>query len=257
MNYLKFEFEKLTLYPVVCMHLGAPQCDLDFLAEHVQRIRKDPNGFWVYLGDGGECVTKLSKGDIYDQLMGPQGQLDAVVDLLAPIRDKGLFGIRGNHGHRIYKETGLEFDKALCTALGVPYRGAATFADFKVGDTSYACYFHHGSDSGTTHAAKISKAEAFARHIDADAIFTAHSHVAVELSPALLAQVDRNRKQVISKFRHQYICGCAYDSRTGYANEKGYPPLIPAYISVAFNPDEKGQTFKTFRSKKEVPNVLR
>lgn len=237
MKYIRFEFEKLTLYPIVCMHLGAPQCDLGFIKAHVERIRKDPTARWVYMGDGGECVTKLSKGDIYEQTMSPQRQLDAVVELLEPVRSKGLFGIRGNHGNRIYKETGLEFDKALCTALGVPYKGTSTFADFRVADKNYSAYFHHGSDSGTTHAAKIAKAEAFSRFIDADLIFTAHSHVALELSPALLQYVDRSRKQVVSKFRHQYICGCAYDSRTGYAEDKGYPPLVPAWLSVEFNQD--------------------
>lgn len=107
MNVPSFKFPRLRLYPLVCMHVGAPQCDVKFLRQHIQRIKDDPDARWVYMGDGGECVTKLSKGDVYGQLLSPQLQLEALIDLLDPIKDKGLFGIRGNHGHRVYKETGL------------------------------------------------------------------------------------------------------------------------------------------------------
>lgn len=256
MRYPRFEFDALTLYPIVCMHLGAPQCDLKFIEAHVDRIKKDPAANWVYMGDGGECVTKLSKGDIYSQTMSPQEQLDSIVEILEPIRSKGLFGIRGNHGNRIYKETGLEFDKALCVGLGIPYFGSSTFADLVVGDVNYSCYFHHGSDSGTSHAAKVRKAEDFARYINADAIFTAHSHVAMALSPAVLQGIDRSTKSVTSTLRQQYICGCAYDSRTGYAEEKGYPPLIPAWLSVEFNNEVPEQVVKFYRSSAAVPPAV-
>jgi hypothetical protein len=254
--YLRFRFdqeEAITLYPLVCMHLGAPQCDYRFLTEHVERIRQDPTARWIYLGDGGECVLKSSKGSIYEQLLSPQAQLDAIVDLLEPIRGKGLFGIRGNHGHRIYQESGLSFDSALCTKLGVPFMGAALMAHLQVGKVSYSTYYHHGSQSGTSLRSKISSAENMARFVNADAIFTAHSHVAMELTPAPLLEVDSRNRKVKTKLRRQYICGCAYDSRTGYAEEKGYPPLTPSYISVRFDGTKPEQEYRRYASDLSYP----
>jgi hypothetical protein len=244
----------IRLYPLVCLHVGAAQCDVSFIEEHVKRIKEDPNAYWVYMGDGGECVTKYSKGDIYAQILSPQKQVEMLNDLLEPIKGKGLFGIRGNHGHRVYKETGLEFDHALCTMLGIPYLGVCAFANLLINRTSYDCYFHHGGDSGTSSQAKLNKAESFGRFVDTDAIFTAHSHVAMELSPAILESCDNNTQKVYTKLRHQYICGTAYDSRSGYAEEKGYPPLLPAYLSVEFDGriiegrTRRRQTHKVFRS---------
>jgi len=256
MNYFHFKSKDNTLriYPLVCMHLGASQCDVKFIRDHIARIKADPNGRWVYMGDGGECVTKSSKGSIYSQLLSPSMQVEACADLLEPVRDKGLFGIRGNHGHRVYKDSGLSFDMALCNKLGVPYLGPATFANFVVGRTSYDCYFHHGTDSGIGLRSKISSAEGFARFIDADAIFTAHSHVAIELQPATTLACDNNKQKIRTKLRHQYICGSAYDSRTGYAEEKGYPPLLPSYLSVQFDgwivegDAQRGQQCHIYRS---------
>lgn len=238
MAYIKFAFpqqREMTIYPLVCMHIGAPQCDMGFLREHLKRIADDPNARWVYMGDGGDCVTKYSKGDLYGQLLSPQLQQNVLIDLLAPIKDKGLFGIRGNHGHRVFKETGLSFDATLCRGLGIPYLGVASFANLVVGRSSYDLYFHHGIDSGVALRTKIGKAEEFGKFIDADAIFTAHSHVAMALQPSALLGVDNVNGKVVTKMRHQYICGSSYDSRTGYAEDKGYPPLLPSYLSVAFD----------------------
>ncbi len=123
MSYIRFDFSKpprrkrgrpakgesgkhsVRLYPLSCLHVGAEQSDVKFIKEHIQRIADDPIGRWVYMGDGGECVTKFSKGDAWTQVYPPQTQMDVLVDLLAPVAGKGLFGIRGNHGNRVFKDT--------------------------------------------------------------------------------------------------------------------------------------------------------
>lgn len=226
----------IRLYPVVCLHRGAAQSDTKFIKKHLKMLKEDPNGFGIYMGDGGECVTKLSKGDIYKQLYGPQDQADELVeDILGPVKEKLLFGIRGNHGNRVDKESGLSFDKNLCHRLGIPYLGVSAFLNLVVNRSSYDLFFHHGADSGTSLTAKISKAEKFDTFIDADALFTAHSHICVDLPPKALMSADNQNMRVHTKLRHGYICGCAYDSRTGYADEKGYSPILPAWLVVEFD----------------------
>jgi len=214
------------------MHIGAAQCDMKFIREHIKRIKNDPNGRAIYLGDGGECVTKLSKGGIYEQLLSPQQQHDVCVEELEPIKDKLLFGIRGNHGHRIYKETGLSFDKNLCHRLGIPYLGVSAFANITVNRSSYDVFCHHGADSGVAIQSKVTKAETFKQFVDADVLITAHSHACMEVPPAALLSCDNTNRRIATKLRYQYIAGCGYDSRTGYAEEKAYPPILPAYLSI-------------------------
>jgi hypothetical protein len=242
MEYMKFHLttrrtkeSAIRIYPLVCMHVGAPQCDEKFIKEHIYRAKHDPNGYVVYMGDGGECVTKLSKGDIYTQTMSPQEQHDTCVEWMKPIQSKLLFGIRGNHGHRIYKETGLDFDKNLCHRLGTPYMGVNCMINLIVNRSSYDLYFNHGVDSGVAQQTKVTRAEHFGKFIDADAIFTAHSHACIEIQPLALYQADNENCRVNTKMRHSYICGSGYDSRTGYADEKGYPPMLPSYLNVEFD----------------------
>ena len=110
----------------------AKQADEAFIEEHIARIADDPDGRYVYLGDGGECVTKASKGELYEQQLSPDEQLDRVVELLEPIRGKGLFGVSGNHDRRISKLSGLDWTKALCVQLGIPYMGISCFSNISV-----------------------------------------------------------------------------------------------------------------------------
>ena len=222
------------IYPLVCMHVGAAQCDMKFIRQYVKRLKDDSNGFGVYMGDGGECVTKLSKGDIYKQLCSPQQQMDLLVEeVLGPVKDKLLLGIRGNHGNRIDKETGLGFDKNLCHRLGVPYLGVSCMVNLTVNRSSYDLFFHHGADTGVALQSKLTKHEKFGAFINADALFTAHSHIAMDVPPQALLSCDNHNLRIATKLRHGYICGSGYDSRSGYAEEKAYSLSYPATLSCS------------------------
>jgi len=232
--------KELTLYPLVCMHVGAPQADEDFIREHVARIKDDPTGAWVYLGDGGECVTKSSKGELYTQRLSPDEQIDRIVELLEPVSGRGLFGIAGNHDRRIAKLSGLDWTNALCVRLGIPYLGNAAFARFvftpkansamRVG---FETFWHHGIDSSSLLGGKANAARKLEQLVWADALFSAHSHVCLDMPPSYVAYLPQNADEIKYREVRNFVCGCAYDSRVpGYAEEKGYAPILPAWLSV-------------------------
>lgn len=223
----------LTIYPIVCVHAGAEQHDEKFFDDTIRRIKDDPTARWLYMGDGGECVTKLSKGDVYNQTMSPTQQQQYLAAKLKPIHDKGLFAIDGNHGRRIFKETGLSFDETLAVRLGLPYLGQAAFWHLKVHKSLYTIYTHHGVDSGVQISSKVNAAKKLEQIVEADAIISAHSHIALEFPPRYTAYLGMHG--IKYRTTHEYIAGSSYDSRTGYAEEKGYPPIIPSYISIQFD----------------------
>lgn len=239
---------ELHLYPLVCWHRGAVQSDTGFIESIVDRIEADPLARWVYMGDAGECVVKSSKGNIFDQTMNPTEQQNDVVRLTQRIRDKGLFGVAGNHGKRTFKETGLDFDETLCAKLGIPYFGTAAYWHLKLRDGSehpaiFTIYTHHGTDSGVSIASKVSKATAFDRTFIADSILTAHSHIALDLPPRYYATLGsvHAANPIRWNATYEYICGSAYDSRDGYAEDNGYPPLLPSHLMITFKSTSHGE----------------
>jgi hypothetical protein len=241
-HYIHFEIETkklkqscgphVNIYPLPCFHIGAPQCDVLFIKEHLKRVADDPNGFWIYMGDGGECVTRLSKGHIFSQIYNPTEQQNILTDILSPIKHKGLFALRGNHGNRIYKETGLSFDMTLAYRLGLPYLDVEAYCNIVVNRSSYNIYCNHGIDSGASLKPKVTAAENFLGFVDADIYLTAHSHITAELPPASMQSFDNRGSRVHTKFRYQYVCGTGYDSRDSYATEHGYRPLLPGFVCI-------------------------
>lgn len=238
-HYIKFKFDPkgyrqkhVNIYPLPCFHVGATQCDVEFIKQHIKRISDDECGYWIYMGDGGECITRISKGHLFTQIYNPTEQQNILVDILKPISHKGLFALRGNHGNRIYKETGLSFDMTLACRLGLPYLDIEAYCNITVTRSSYNIYCHHGIDSGAALKPKVTAAENFLEFVDADVFLTAHSHVVGEIPPAVVQGFDNIGCKVKSKYRYQFICGTGYDSRDSYATERGYRPLLPGFLVV-------------------------
>ena len=227
MKYFQYNHKEkqVTLYPLVCMHIGSKQCDVDFIKEHIQRIADDPTARWIYLGDGGENCTRASKGELYEQTMSPDAQLSYLVELLEPIRGKGLFGVSGNHDRRISKLSGLDWTHALCAHLGIPYMGVSCFMQLRLGNNDrkmmlYDTFWHHGIDSSSNVGGKVNKANALNQLVWADAVFSAHSHICLDSVPQYIAYLSHVKGTVEYRELRSFICGCAYDSRSGYAEEK-------------------------------------
>lgn len=222
----------LRLHPIFCWHIGARQCDLKFIEEAIREIKEDPAARWFYGGDGGECVTKFSKGSVYEQTLSPQAQQDFLRYLLSPIKEKGLFGIRGNHGNRIDKETGLGFDKTLLTSLGIPYLGISALVNLVVVRSSYDIYTHHGVDSAVSLQGKVNAAQKH-NFVLADARITGHSHAAMDLQPMVYRVANNGEKRIDTLQCAQFIAGAAYDSTVeGYAEAKAYGPMLPGRVVV-------------------------
>lgn len=249
MKYFKHETadEKFNLYPFVCWHIGAKQSDEKFIARMIERVDADPFGRWVYLGDGAENAIMGSKGDVYAQTMGPQEQWEVLHTLLMPIQHKGLFVVKGNHGNRTYKETGLDFDGTLARALDLPYMGTAAFMRLRVGSQRYTGFFHHGGDSGVAIASKVNAAKKPEAFVNADVIVTAHSHVLMDLPPNYRAKLGKDGVEWDTQY--SYIAGSAYDSRSGYAEDKLYPPIIPSHMKIEFSGEEKMLTSTLYRAR--------
>jgi hypothetical protein len=225
----------LRLHPITCWHIGARQSDIKFILAQIKEIHKDPAARWIYMGDGGECVTKLSKGNVFLQTLSLQEQQNFLAFLMEPIKDKALWGIRGNHGNRVDKETGLGFDESLMHRLGIPYRGISALGPVRINRSNYSVYTHHGVDSGVSLQGKVNAAKKH-YHILADLRLTGHSHVAMDLPPEVYRYADPTSCTIRKQLSHQCITGSAYDSTVeGYADEKAYPPLLPQRLRITLD----------------------
>ncbi len=247
----KFPTKDFNLYPIGDWHLGSQQCRVDFIKKVINQISDDPNGYWVGMGDWMENAIIGSKSDVYTQNLPPKKQMEYAVELLQPIKDKGLFMIAGNHESRTHRLVGLTPEEYIGYQLGVPFKGFSCYAVFQLQSkrpSSFKCYFHHNVGGGYTAGGKINRSSALRQIVPtADATFSGHFHIT---SRVPYTWYDAGRKKIITHVGYNYIIGSDLEWSGSYAEEKGKPAATVEHIMVNFkrctsgSVDNRKQTYR-------------
>ena len=235
-SYHRFEAKKFSLYPFGDLHYGSPQCNEGFIKGTVKIIEDDEDAYWVGMGDMMENAIVGSKSDVYTQCIPPKEQMEYIVELLSPIKHKGLFLIAGNHEQRTMRQVGLIPEQYIAIQLGVPYKGFSCLATFQLMKSktpqSFICYFHHNYGGGYSKGGKINRAERLRDIVPtADATFSGHFHTTARTP---YTWFDAGRKGIIKKVGYDYITGSALEYTNSYAEERAKSPATAEFIKVAF-----------------------
>ena len=231
----KFETVDINLYPLGDWHYGSRQCQEGFIKEVVYQIKHDPKGFWVGMGDFMENAIIGSKSDIYTQTVSPREQMEDIVKILSPIKDKGLFMISGNHERRTHRLVGLTPEEYIAMQIQVPYKSYSCYAVFQLKSktpSTFKCFFHHNTGGGYTSGAKINRSDALRKIVPtADATFSGHFHIT---SRVPVTWFDTGRTKILPHVGYNYIIGSALNWSESYAEEKGKPAASVEHIVVNF-----------------------
>ena len=232
------------------LHLGNPSCSLKHFRQVIQYVLSDPEIYVMFNGDLAECVTKNSKGDIYEQWGSPQKQRNYIIKMLRPIADRILGFTSGNHEDRIYDLAGIDITEDIAKEFGVPYRSEGMMLKLSFGSGNsgheerpwvYWIYCTHGYGGARTKSAKAVKAERLAGWLHADLYAMSHDHVVNAAPDIYLLPDPRTSDEYIkdeeglwvkSGFRvgrmqaHRKILvkTNAFLKWGGYAEKLGFPP---------------------------------
>lgn len=256
MKYLHFDLpmKRVSLYPLGDWHYGSRQCDDSFIQKVVAEIKSDPQARWVGLGDLIENAIVGSKSDVYLQTCPPKEQIDHVVKLLEPIKEKCLFMIPGNHEERTMRVVGLHPDEIIAGRLWVPYVGYSCLMTLDLTEAktprSFSCYFHHNSGGGYTAGGKVNAAAKLRLIVPTvDATFSAHLHTTGRTP---VKWYEPGYKRVVEKVGYDYIIGSALTWNESYAEEKAKRPAVVEQIKVTF----VGATNGRYDNRKQIFEVV-
>ena len=241
--YKRFPKREFTLYPLGDFHYGSAQCNIKFIKQAINEVKDNPNAYWIGMGDMMENAIVGSKSDVYTQTIPPKQQMDDIIEMLTPIKDKGLFLIAGNHEQRTVRQVGLIPEQHIAYQLQLPYMGFSCFTLFQMSKCkspgSFKCYFHHNYGGGYTMGGKVNRADKL-RLIapTVDAIFCGHFHITSRIP---ITWYDTGRKKVIKHTGYDYITGSALEYADSYAEEKGKPSAAVEFIKVIFRAGVNGR----------------
>jgi len=228
---------KVDLYPIGDWHYGSPQCDLKFIKKVIDIIDKNPDALWVGMGDLIENAIVGSKSDVYLQSASPSQQIEDIVKILTPIKDKCLFLMPGNHEERTMRQVGLHPGQIIASDLRVKYIGYSAVLALYLPTKSNAklravCYFHHNTGGGFTAGGKVNAASRLRLIVPtADATFSGHSHT-TNRSP--VTWYEAGKRGLVRHTGYDYIIGSTLTYKDSYAEEKAKRPSTLEQIMVSF-----------------------
>lgn len=265
--------DQFKLWNVSDIHLGSACCSKNKLREDMERIRDDPNSFWVGGGDYADYIApndkRWSAGEVDAELL-PTNKLSNIGiemygylrDLFKPVRHKCLGLAVGNHEVKymaMNNQAGLH--GWLCTELQVPNLGYAAifdviFARIKCkrpmllraepqaasSRTSFRVALHHGYGGATTPAGKLNSLISFMRNVEADIYFFGHVHDQKGQRINTLGADEKCTKLV--NFEKLGIISGSYlktysDHHTSYGEMKGYSPTSLGAAFVGIRPEDR------------------
>jgi predicted phosphodiesterase len=180
-----------------------------------------------------DTAIASSIGDTYAANLQPMEQLKQCVKIFAPIKDKILAVLPGNHENRVYKSDGIDITEIMCSQLEIPNKYSPTTAllFIRFGERNsahhhrkqlYTVYVTHGSGGGRKEGGKVNRLADLASIVDADIYISGHTHLPVVFKEAFF-RVSGSNSSVALVDKLFINLGASLDYG-GYGDKQGFKP---------------------------------
>lgn len=213
------------LYIISDAHCGAHGFARKELIKYIRQIEQDPFAIVAILGDLIDNATQGSKGCVFSQRISPQKQIETIIELLYPIKDKIMFFCIGNHEERTFRQTGSDPGYTMCLGLGCldKYNYVHGFITVTVKGKPFKIYATHNIGKSE------SKLKTMARsHPDCDLIIGGHIHT------AKVESVARQMHNGEIKTTHA-VTGGAWLKDESYSISAAYEPVSMRQPEIVIN----------------------
>jgi predicted phosphodiesterase len=229
---LSENFKEIDIMPVADYHWADPNSDHDKIMDDIAYIRYHDNCFCVLNGDLMDCAIASSIGDTYGASLSPMEELRVCTELFAPIANKILCVVPGNHEARHYRTNGIDLTELMCRQLGIEDRYSPTtalcfirFGQLAEGarhkrKAAYTMYVSHGNGGGRKEGGKIQRLVDLSTIVDADIYLCGHTHLPAMLKDGFARPSMANSS--ITYGTRLYVNTSAKLNYGGYGDTQGF-----------------------------------
>lgn len=230
----------VTLWLIGDTHIGASEFNEKRFKRDISLIEADPNAKVVLIGDIINNGVKSSVSNVYEERMMPGAAKKYAAECLAPIKDKIICAVGGNHEMRSVKEVDDDPAYDIMCKLDIEnlYRRNVAFVKLQFGNVrgdgktnpTYTLLVTHGSGGGSTIGGSANKQQRTQETYEGIDIFIqGHTHKAMNFFPQRVIFDTRNNK--ISFRTITCVTAPSYLDYGGYAMRGGLRP----YANVVSN----------------------
>lgn len=240
----------ITIYPIADVHLGAAEQMESEWKAFCSSVLENRNAYITLGGDLINNGTRSSVTNIFEERYRPSMQKKMMAEILAPLRDRVLCAVSGNHERRSGKDADDDptYDILCKLDLEHLYRENIVFLKLQFGkqdadgrdNPTYTLVVTHGAGGGMLTGGAVNRAERFGYVIDGcDALILGHTHKPFVTQPAKIRIDKHNNKVSVVPFK--VISATSWLDYGGYASQKMLNP-------TSFMP----QTLTLFGRKKKI-----
>lgn len=230
--------EVIKIKPIMDLHKGSKTCDLKAFKKYISEFDEltyfFTNGdLWdaIYFRDKRFKASGQENTDLDDPI---DVEIDEMVDLLSPIKDRLICIGHGNHEETVLKSCHVNMSKRLSKALDIPYLGYSFWIRLKMDchgkRVPVDIFATHGfGGGGRTEGGSITKYSKFADRYDCDIFVVGHDHKLDAHKYPSFKIVGDSQVKLYSKSKQIVLGGSwkkAYsnDTSTTWEETKGFPP---------------------------------
>ena len=190
------EPDELVFVPLGDFHIGAIGTDEAHAKKYIDWIRRK-KAYWWLMGDAIDAINyhdpRFNPQEVAEWMKVkdlrnlPLKQADHFLDLVAPIANRCLFAIHGNHEEAVAKYATVDIPHYIANALGVPYLGYSGLVQLRFRghtnthgnaskNTGRLLFVHHGWGGGRKPGGKANKLMDLLVGFAADDYFMGHVH---------------------------------------------------------------------------------
>jgi len=249
--------DTIKIRPLFDVHMGVKACDVPAFKDTLSKADED-----TYFIGGGDMIDAVhAKDPRYRKSNDPfkgdaviDNQIDMMIDLLKPYKDKLLgLGI-GNHEDEITKRCGTNPITRMCNTLEVPSLGYSglfklVFSEDGSRGRTVIIRYHHGWGGGSrTQGADLTKFSKDMQYWDADLFLYGHTHRKIVDE---LPRLGLSGMKLVAKPKVLCICGTYLKTYLDgndptYSEVKGYPPIAVGGVVINIQPDSKWVKMKAY-----------
>lgn len=246
--------DDVTVIPVGDVHYGAIEHREREWAEFCQTVASLPRTYLVLAGDLINNATKSSVSNVYEETVRPREQKKYMADVLAPLKDRILCGVSGNHEYRSAKDVDDDPTYDIFCKLDIEdvYRENMAVVKLKIGrpgadgerNPSYVLVVTHGAGAGALTGGTVNRGERFGYTIDGcDILIFGHSHKPFITTPEKIC-IDRHNERVTFK-PFACVSVASWMNFGGYAARKMLQPTGHARHTITLCGSAKRITAET------------
>ena len=242
------ERKDITIIPIADVHLGSRDCMERKFMEFIDTMKDREDVFFVLGGDLINNATRSSVSNIFEETMRPAEQKKQMAKMLAPIADRILCAVCGNHERRSGKDADDDpmYDIMCKIDREEVYRENIAFLKVKFGkdgnnkdyNPAYTLAVTHGNGGGMMTSGAVLRGERFAYAIDGmDALIMGHTHKPFVTSPGKIVIGPHNNMVTVKPFK--VVCMTSWLEWSGYPVQKMLLPTAHALQTLTLCGDHK------------------